>query len=91
MKQLILSALLSASALADDGATRFVADQALALARDNYNTIHNIANGSNNCYSAYAVSQAYYNANYYGAQIEASTAAMQRDNERICRYLRGGR
>lgn len=85
---LLSSALLSASALADDyGAARSVADEALAQA----NAIHQLATGTNNCYSAYAVSQAYYNANYYNAQIEQSVRQSARNTERICRYLEGKR
>lgn len=78
-------------ARADDGTARFVADTAYSLAQDNFNAIHGIATGTNNCYSAYAVSQAYQQANYYNAQIERSTRAHAQYMENINRYLRGGR
>jgi hypothetical protein len=86
-KSALLSALIATSAFAQSNDP--VANEALALA--NYNSIRNMAHGSDNCYSAYAVSQAYYRANYYNAQIEYSMQQHIREMEKLNKRIRGDR
>lgn len=90
-KNLLLTVVLGITTTALSQSNDPVANAAYTLAQDNQNSIHNIATGTNNCYSAYAVSQAYQHANYYNAQIEYSMAVHAREMEKLFKRIREGK